>query len=96
MAWKDEHFDTVEQLQTILDDHRQRYNEEMLVQAARCQGRPPLEVHPWARRSGRPFHPSLEWTLFDMTRVDAHLSSHIWTRKVSAIGNVSVGGHPLP
>ena len=93
MAWKDEHFDTVEQLQRILDDRRQRYNEELPVQAANCQGCPPLEVHPWARHSGRPFHPALEWTLFDMARVDAYLSSHLWTRKVSATGNVSVGGH---
>lgn len=93
MAWKDEHFDNQKQLQATLDDRRQRYNEELPVQAANCQGHPPLEVHPWARHSGRPFHPDLEWMLFDMERVDAYLASRVWTRQVSASGNVSVGGH---
>jgi transposase-like protein len=94
MAWKDERFDVVESLQTALDDRRQRYHEELPVQAADCQGRPPLEVRPWARHSGRPFHPALEWELFDMKRVDAYLARHVWTRQVSATGNVSLGGHP--
>jgi hypothetical protein len=93
MTWKDEHFDTLQQLQMTLDDRRQRYNRELPVQAANCRGCPPLEVHPWARHSGRPFHPALEWALFDMQRVDAYLASQVWPRKVSATGNVSVGGH---
>lgn len=93
MAWKDEDFDIVEQLQMTLDDRRRRYNEELPVQAANCQRRPPLQVHPWARHSGRPFHPGLEWTLFSIERVDAYLASQIWTRKVRSVGNVSVGGH---
>lgn len=93
MAWKDEHFDDVKPLQVTLDDRRQRYNEELPVHAANCRGRPPLEVYPWARHSGRPFHPALEWKLFDMERVDAYLASRVWTRKVSASGNVSIGGH---
>lgn len=93
MTWKDEHFDRVEQLQAALDDRDQRYNQELPVHAADCQGRPPLEVHPSARHSGRPFHPALEWTLFDMERVDAYLASHVWTRQVSSAGNVGIGGH---
>jgi transposase-like protein len=93
MAWKDEHCATLEQLQATLDDRRQRYNEELPVHAAHCQGRPPLEVHPWARHSGRPFHPALEWTMFDLPRVDAFLTSQVWTRKVSSVGHVSLAGH---
>jgi hypothetical protein len=94
MAWKDEHFDTCALLQATLDDRRQRYNTELPVQAAHCQGRPPLQARPWARHSGRPFQPTLEETLFDLKRVDAYLASHLWTRQVSATGDVSVGGHP--
>jgi transposase-like protein len=94
MAWKDEHFPVVESLQTTLDDRRQRYHEELPVQAADCQGHPPLKVRPWARHSGRPFHPALEWKLFDMKRVDAYLAHQVWTRQVSATGNISLGGHP--
>ncbi|HET7087485.1 MAG TPA: hypothetical protein VFL17_02430 [Anaerolineae bacterium] len=93
MAWKDEHFDRVEDLQAALDDRRQRYNQELPVHAADCHGRPPLGAHPEARHSGRPFHPALEWTLFDMRRVEAYLACHVWTRQVSAAGNVGLSNH---
>lgn len=93
MAWQDEHFDEVESLQTTLDERRQRYHEELPVQASDCGGRPPLKVRPWSRHSGRPFQPALEWELLDMKRVDAYLARQVWTRKVSAIGNVSLGDH---
>jgi len=94
MTWKDEHFDRVEHLQAALDDRDQRYNQELPVHAADCDGHPPLEVHPWARHSGRPFHRAAEWTLFDLERVDAYLATGVWTRKVSATGTVSVGSQP--
>lgn len=93
MAWKDEHFDGLDDLQATLDDRRQRYNQELPVHAADCQGRPPLDAHPEARHSGRPFHPALEWTLFDMARVEAYLAARVWTRQISASGNVGIGHH---
>jgi len=93
MTWKDEHFDHVEDLQAALDDRRQRYNQELPVQAADCHGRPPLVVHPEARHSGRPFHLALEWTLFDIRRVDAYLASRVWTRQISSAGNVGLANH---
>lgn len=93
MAWQDQHQDTVEQLQPVLDDCRQRHNDELPVHAADCAGRPPLEVRPWAHHSGRPFHPGLEWTFFDLQRVDAYLAGHVWSRKVSAHGEVTIGRH---
>lgn len=92
MAWKDEVLDTPEQLQALLDDRCQRYNQELPVRAADCQGRPPLTVYPWARHSGRPFHPALEWRQFDLARVDAYLASHVWTRQITVRGLVSLGG----
>lgn len=93
MAWKDELFDRVERLQARLDGCRQRYNRELPVHAADCQGRPPLEAHPQAQHSGRPFHRVLEWELFDLARVDAYLAARVWTRQISASGNVSIGNH---
>jgi hypothetical protein len=93
MAWKDLQCDTVEQLQVLLDDCCQRYNHEFPVQAAGCAGRPPLDVYPWAQHSGRPFHPELEWELFDLQRVDAYLASSVWTRTVSHNGQVNIGRH---
>jgi hypothetical protein len=93
MAWKDLHCTTLNQLQTALDECRQRYNHELPVQAAACAGRPPLAVHPWAEHSGRTFHREVEWTLCDIKRVDAYLAQQIWTRKVGARGVVHVGRH---
>lgn len=93
MTWKDEHFDLVERLQAALDDGRGRHNYELPVQAARCRGQPPLAVHAWAVHSGRPYHPALEWSLFDLARVDAFLAQHVWTRLVNNTGCVSVGNH---
>lgn len=91
MAWKDETFAQVPALQTVLDDRRQRYNTELPVHAADCDGQPPLSVHPTAHCSGRPFHPDLEWTLFDLQRVDTFLAQQVWTRHVGEQGQVGIG-----
>jgi transposase InsO family protein len=93
MVFKDEHFDTLPELQTTLEDRRQRYNWELPVVASDCQGRPPLVAHPSAVHSGRPFHPMLEWSLFQMERVEAYLAQGVWTRQISASGNVAIGDH---
>ena len=93
MAWKDQAFDSVEQLQALLDDHCQQYNHAYPSRAAYCKGQPPLVAHPEALHSGRPFDPDREWELFDMQRVDAYLASFVWTRPVSPNGQVSIGRH---
>lgn len=93
MTWQDQHFDAVAPLQTTLDHCRHRHNEELPVHASDCQGRPPLEAHPTARHSGRPFDRAREWTLFDMQLVDAYLASRVWTRRISDSGNVGIGSH---
>ena len=91
MTWKDETFAQVPALQTALDDRRQRYNTDLPVTAADCDGHPPLSVHPLARFSGRPFQPELEWLLFDLNRVDAFLAQQVWTRHVGEQGQVGIG-----
>lgn len=93
MSWQDEHFAQVEGLQHTLDERRHRYHWELPVHAAQCDGRPPLIVHPAARYSGRPFHPDLEWNLFDLSRVDAFLAQHVWTRQITETGTVCLGHH---
>lgn len=93
MAWKDEPCDTVEQLQDLLDDRRWRYHHELPVQAGQCHGQPPLVVYPWATHSGRPYHPDLEWQLFDLARVDAFLAQFVWTRLVNDSGCAALGNH---
>jgi hypothetical protein len=93
MAWKDETFAQVTALQAALDDRRPRYNTELPVKAADCDGQPPLSVHPTARFSGRPFQPELEWLLFDLNRVDTFLAQQVWVRHVGEQGQVGVGAH---
>jgi len=91
MAWKDELFAQVTDLQVSLDDRQQRYNTELPVHAADCDGHPPLSVHPTAAFSGRPFQPELEWQLFDLQRVDAFLAQQVWIRHVGEQGQVGIG-----
>jgi hypothetical protein len=91
MAWIDQHYECLDQLQAALDDHRQRYHECLPCEAADCHGQPPLVAHPQARFSGRPYHTVLEWQQFDMQRVDQYLSQHIWVRLVNGNGIVSFG-----
>jgi transposase InsO family protein len=88
MGWLDEPGATLDELQAVLDDRRQRYNCELPVRASDCAGQPPLVAHPHAHHSGRPFEPALEWELFDLSRVDAYLAGFVWTRQVTAAGNV--------
>lgn len=91
MTWADETFGAVAQLQDAADDRRTRYNTELPVHAADCHGQPPLVAHPHARHSGRPYHPAMEWTLFEIARVDAYLAAQVWTRQISANGTISLG-----
>jgi transposase InsO family protein len=91
-VWKDQTFDRIEALQQALDDQSQLYNHLYPSQAAHCQGRPPLSVFPTAESTGRPYHPDLEWELFDMHRVDTFLAQFVWTRKVARNGVVHIAG----
>ncbi len=88
MGWLDQPGTSVDELQAVLDDRRQRYNAELPVRASDCHGQPPLVAHPHAHHSGRPFEPALEWDVFALARVDAYLASFVWTRQVTAAGNI--------
>jgi transposase len=92
-VWKDQTFDRVETLQVALDQACQLYNTQYPSQAAQCHGVPPLSVFPTADYTGRPYHPDLEWDMFDLSRVDAFLAKHIWIRKVAKNGTVHLGDH---
>lgn len=92
MTWKDQPCDSVEQLQTLLDDCCRQYNRLFPSRAAGCDGRPPLDVHPEAIHSGRAYDPGQEADdLFKLQRVDAYLASFVWTRVVSGNGTARIG-----
>jgi len=90
-VWKDQTFEQVAQFQQALDDHCQLYNHQFPSQSAHCHGVPPLVAFPTARTTGRPYHPDLEWEMFDLDRVDAFLAGFIWTRNVAKNGMVYLG-----
>ena len=92
-VWKDEHFEGVAPLQSALNNCLDGYNHEFPVRAAHCEGRPPLQVHPHAYHSGRPYHVSMEWHLFDLARVDSYLAQRVWTRQVNSSGCAALGNH---
>jgi transposase-like protein len=90
-VWKDQSFEQLEGFQPALDYHRHSYNEYYPSEAVHCHGQPPLVAFPMARTTGRPYHPDLEWELFDLQRVDAFLANQIWTRTVAENGTVHLG-----
>jgi transposase InsO family protein len=92
-VWKDQSFPQLELLQHALDHARQLYNEQYPSHSAHCHGRSPLLAFPTAECTGRPYHPDLEWELFDLSRVDAFLTRQVWTRKVACNGTVHVGSN---
>lgn len=93
MAWHDEQPASVPHLQAQLDVTTARYNTQLPVVAAHCHGQPPLLARPDAAHSGRPYRRDCEWLLFDLDRVDAYLSTRVWTRQVNASGNLSLGNY---
>ena len=89
-VWKDQTFGQVAEFQQALDQQCDLYNQAYPSQSAHCHGVPPLVVFPTATTTGRPYHPALEWELFDLKRVDAFLAQFVWTRKVACNGTVHI------
>jgi len=56
----------------------------------RCGGLPPSVAFPQLRTPRRPYDPTQEATLFDLTRVDAYLAGWRWQRTVDSAGKISL------
>jgi transposase len=56
-------------------------------------GQAPLQAHPEAHHSGRPYRPEWEEALLDMQRVYAYLAQGRWFRRTSSLGQFSLGAH---
>lgn len=92
MALHDHYCESLSEMQQMLDLTRQRYNEAYPARAGLCHKQPPLETHPWARHSGRPFHSQAEWDMFHMEWVDEFLADQTWTRQVTENGQLHLNG----
>lgn len=78
-------------LQQALDRERHLYNSLFPSRASDCHGRPPLEAHPELLQPRRSYRPEWELALFDLQRVYDFLATFTFRRKVSAVGQVSLG-----
>ncbi len=83
-------------LQQTLDASREIYNTAFPCRASDCAGRPPLSAHPELRQPRRPYEPTWELTLFDLSRVDRFLAGFTFQRKVNSVGRLSLGRQMYP
>jgi hypothetical protein len=88
-----QHFADEATLQQQVDADWAELNGECPSRARGCQGLPPLVAHPELLIPRRPYHPNREGALFDVKRVDAFLATQQWTRTVSQVGQVTLGGY---
>ena len=88
-----QHFDSAETLQKQVDADWEELNGECPSRAKGCQGQPPLVAHPELLIPRRPYQPEWELDLFDLKRVETYLATLTWIRKVSQVGQVTLGGY---
>jgi len=89
----DQRFNSADDLQEQVDVDWHELNAECPSRAKGCNGQPPLVAHPELLTPRRLYCPEWELDLFDMKRVDKYLADRTWTRTVSEVGQVSLGGH---
>jgi len=92
-ALVDQRFDDSAKLQAQVDADWYELNAKCASRAKGCHGQPPLLAHPELLAPRRPYRPEWELDLFDLSRVDEYLATHTWIRRVSEVGQVSLGGH---
>lgn len=88
-----QHFNGADNLQHQVDADWHELNAECPSRAKGCDGKPPLVAHPELLIPRRPYRPEWELELFDLKRVDDYLATQTWTRTVSQVGQVSLGGY---
>ncbi len=79
-------------LQEVLNQAVHDLAYKLTSQAKGCAGKTPIAAHPELLSSPRPYHHAWEENLFDLSRVDAYLSTFIWDRKVGTNGTIFLGG----
>jgi hypothetical protein len=87
----DQHFNEADELQKQVDADWYELNAECPSRAKGCNGQPPLVAHPELLVPRRPYRPGWELDLFDLKRVDDYLATRTWIRRVSEVGQVSLG-----
>lgn len=81
-----------EALQQISDEELYWMNHKLPSRGRACAGRPPLVAYPEAKTPRRIFTPDQELELFSIERVYEYLATQHWWRRVSQVGQISLGG----
>jgi hypothetical protein len=85
-SWADQ-----EALWEALDERRGILNTEMPTRL--FGGCTPVQAHPAASHSGRPYRPEWEEELLDVDRVYRYLAGCRWFRQVKPNGRIKIGGY---
>ncbi len=92
LVLRDGPFKGIAELQDVSDTVVDFLNTTYPSQAGICNGQPPLQAHPEARKPRRRYTPAQERKLFDLERVDRYLARFIWQRRADKVGKVSLAG----
>ena len=75
------------------DEELDWMNRKLPSRGRDCNGRSPLQAYPEAENPRRPYSPEKELEIFSLERVYRHLADQHWWRRVSQVGQISLGGH---
>lgn len=85
-----QHYADVAALQAATDAAFEDRIDALPTRNPRCDGRPPSVAFPQLRTPRRPYDPTQEAVLFDLSRVDAYLAGWRWQRTVDRAGKISL------
>jgi hypothetical protein len=85
-------FQDYDELQSTSDLELEWINQRLPSRGRACDDQPPLEVYPQAKHPRRPYTRDQELELFSMDRIYQFLVGQHWWRKVSQVGQFSIGG----
>lgn len=75
------------------DEELEWINGRLSSRGRECKGRPPLEAYPGAKQPRRLYTPERELEIFSLERVYRYLAERHWWRRVSKVGQISIGSH---
>ncbi len=86
-------FKDLDHLQQVSDEELDWINHRLPSRGRDCQGRPPLVAYPKAKKPRRSYSPEKELEIFSLERVYQYLATQHWWRRVTMVGQISLGGH---
>lgn len=79
-------------LQRVSDEELDWMNHKLPSRGRNCDGQPPLLAYPEAAQPRRPYTRQTERESFELPRVYEYLSAQWWWRRVTTVGQISLGG----